>query len=104
MASELIVFQQSISLDYASFPTACSNERELSHENRKIRLRRIRNRLLVQAALGVTCNLLPWFSLSAEQGLFQDHWPSMPKSSYSYSASRNDNDLYELETGQQRRQ
>jgi hypothetical protein len=28
MASELIVFQQSISLDYASFPTACSNERE----------------------------------------------------------------------------
>jgi hypothetical protein len=29
MASELIVFQQSISLDYASFPTACSNEREI---------------------------------------------------------------------------
>ncbi len=43
--------------------------------DRKIRLRRIRNRLLVQAALGVACNLLAWFSLSRTQGFsLQDHW------------------------------
>jgi hypothetical protein len=43
--------------------------------DREIRLRRIRNRLLGQSALGVICNLLAWFSLSSAQGfsLF-DHW------------------------------
>jgi methyl-accepting chemotaxis protein len=41
----------------------------------KIRLRRIRNRLLGQSAVGVICNLLLWFSLSAEQGhCFMKHW------------------------------
>ena len=43
--------------------------------NGKIRLRRIRNRLLGQSAVGVICNLLLWFSLSAEQGhCFMEHW------------------------------
>jgi len=43
--------------------------------DRKIRLRKIRNRLLGHATLGVICNLLAWYSLSAAQGfsLF-DHW------------------------------
>ena len=36
--------------------------------DREIRLRRIRNRLLGQSALGVICNLLAWFSLSSAQG------------------------------------
>ncbi len=43
--------------------------------DRKVRLRRIRNRLLGQSALGVICNLVAWFSLSSAQGFsLLDHW------------------------------
>ena len=43
--------------------------------DRKIRLRRIRNRLLGQSVFGVICNLLAWFLLSSAQGFsLRDHW------------------------------
>ncbi|MGB7984016.1 MAG: methyl-accepting chemotaxis protein [Terracidiphilus sp.] len=43
--------------------------------DRKIRLRKIRNRLVGHAALGVICNLLAWYSLSAAQGFsLLEHW------------------------------
>ena len=52
---------------------SCEKERVV--RDRKIRLRRIRIRLLDRSALGLICNLMLWFSLSAEQGhCFNEHW------------------------------
>ena len=43
--------------------------------DRKIRLRRIRNRLFGQSVFGVICNLLAWFLLSSAQRFsLWDHW------------------------------
>ncbi len=57
------------------FPSPGGSQKTGAMEG-KSRLRRIRNRLLFQSALGLACNLLLWLSLSAVVGPgFVDRWP-----------------------------